>query len=184
MPEPRPHMLIGIIVRSKQAVPMKRPKQSHYESTEVAVKKSKKKHKHKKDDKNKYEDIVFGKQRAAQSLEETPSESGSSYTPSYTPDIMSPPSATPSSALSSATASSSTVKTGENRDIEDKLERQKQELLKLEAEVRAPGGLYISTLIFILLKLHFSKHGNVANLFSNMKKLNLQDITHDQATVS
>eukprot|EP00795_Rhopilema_esculentum_P008690 gene8690-14709_t len=137
MPEPRPHMLIGIIVRSKQAVPMKRPKQSHHESTEVAVKKSKKRHKHKKD---KYEDIVFGKQRAGQSLEETPSESGSSYTPSYTPDIMSPPSTTPSSALSSATASSSTIKTGENREIEDKLERQKQELLKLEAEIRKISG--------------------------------------------
>lgn len=127
MPDPRPHMLIGIIVRTKPIVPSKRPKTSHHETTEHSHK-PKKKHKHKKDEKKKYEDIVFGKQRAGINLEDTPSESGSSYTPSYTPDVMSPPSHVPP-------PTAAAPKSDENLLLEEKLAEQKKELLKLQAEV-------------------------------------------------
>ena len=124
-------MLIGIIVRTKPILPSKRPKLDHHESAEHSHK-SKKKHKHKKEEKKKYEDIVFGKQKAAFNLEETPSETESSYTPSYTPsyttDVMSPPSQMPASAAS-------TAKNEENKLLEEKLAKQKEELLKLQAEV-------------------------------------------------
>ena len=125
MPDPRPHMLIGIIVRTKPVLPSKRPKTSHHESNEHSHK-SKKKHKHKKDEKKKYEDIVFGK-RAGIALEDTPSESGS-YTPSYTPDVMSPPSHVP-------VPTAAAPKNDENQLLEEKLAEQKKELLKLQAEV-------------------------------------------------
>ena len=129
MPDSRPHMLIGIIVRTKPVMPSKRAKAGREESTEQSHSKSKKKHKHKKDEKKKYEDIVFGKQRAGVNLEETPSESGSPYTPTYTPDVASPRTHAPPVAAAAASNSD------ENRLLEEKLAKQKEELLKLQAEV-------------------------------------------------
>jgi len=133
MPDPRPHMLIGIIVRTKPIVPNKRPKTSHHESTEHSHKK--KKHKHKKEEKKKYEDIVFGKQRAGIALEDTPSESGGSYTPSYTPDVISPPSQIPVSSAGASLADENFLL--EEKLAEQKLAEQKKELMKLKAEIRA-----------------------------------------------
>ena len=124
-------MLIGIIVRTKPIVPSKRPKTSHHESTEHSHKK--KKHKHKKEEKKKYEDIVFGKQRAGIALEDTPSESGGSYTPSYTPDVISPPSQIPVSSASASLVDENFLL--EEKLAEQKLAEQKKELMKLKAEV-------------------------------------------------
>lgn len=140
MPDPRPHMLIGIIVRTKPVVPAKRAKPS---TPEQSHSKAKKKQKHKKEEKKKYEDIVFGKQRAGINVEGTPSDSGASYTPTYTPDVMSPPSQVPSSSAASQ-------KSDENKILEEKLARQKKELLKLQAEVHI---LYVIS--FLWLKVHY-----------------------------
>eukprot|EP00794_Sanderia_malayensis_P012134 gene12134-13387_t len=142
LPEPRPHMLIGIIVRKKSAVNVpKRSKTSYHHSSEPVTKKSKKhsKEKHRKDERkhakksfdSPYEDIIFGKQKhAIRDVKYVPSETSSPYTPdAHTP--------TPSTSTSTSVDTSLDAKEDAKLKLEEKLEKQKEELLRLQAEIQA-----------------------------------------------
>ena len=131
-------MLLGIIVRKKPSSSLqKRSKSSSQHGTPEPVSKKSKKHskdkskkKHsKKPQETPYEEIIFGKHKPPTAeVKNAPSESSGAYTP---PDYSSPP--------SSAATPTTEVKKELDDDakllLEIKLEKQKQELLRLQAEV-------------------------------------------------
>ncbi len=132
-------MLIGIVVKNKSATsPQKRSKSSNRSTTPEPMSKKSKKHskdRSRKEEKKRskknlekpYEDIIFGKHKTnVPETKNTPSESSSSYTP----DLMTPPgsSTTPGSSQESKIDEAQLM-------LEEKLQKQKEELLRLQAEV-------------------------------------------------